>query len=249
MWTDGAFERLVGVVQELSLARTLEGVMAIVRREARQLTGADGATFVLRDGGHCYYAEEDAVAPLWKGRRFPMETCVSGWVMAHRRPAVIADVYADERVLVEAYRPTFVKSLVLVPIRTMDPIGAIGNYWAVRRQPAPREVQLLQALADSTAVALENVHVYEELEQRVQGRTAQLQHTVDELTQALREIRTLRGLIPICAQCKKVRDDGGYWHRLEQYLTAHTGAEFSHGLCPHCATELYGEEAADEMMR
>src|SRR6185295_14546093 len=65
-----AVTRLVDAVQELSLARDLESIMAVVRRTARQLTGADGATFVLKDGDMCHYADEDAVAPLWKGQRF-----------------------------------------------------------------------------------------------------------------------------------------------------------------------------------
>ncbi|MBI2969277.1 MAG: histidine kinase, partial [Gammaproteobacteria bacterium] len=58
------FERLVGVIQELSLARTLDRVMEVVRHAARELTGADGATFILRDGDLCFYADEDAVSPL-----------------------------------------------------------------------------------------------------------------------------------------------------------------------------------------
>ena len=57
-------ERLVGAVQELSLARDIESIMAIVRRVARELCGADGATFVLRDDGKCFYADEDAISPL-----------------------------------------------------------------------------------------------------------------------------------------------------------------------------------------
>jgi GAF domain-containing protein len=232
---------LVTVVQELSLARSLDAVMQIVRQKARQLTGADGATFVLREGELCYYADEDAIAPLWKGRRFPLDICISGWVMLNRQPAVISDVYADPRIPADAYRPTFVQSLVMVPIRTIAPIGAIGNYWAEQRPPAPQEVKLLQALADSTAVALENVQVYQELEQRVRSRTAQLQQSVDQLRQALREIKTLRGLIPICAHCKSIRDDAGYWHRLERYLTLHTEAEFSHGICSDCLAQHYGD--------
>lgn len=60
-------EHLVGVVQELSQARDVEAVTAIVRQAARDLTGADGATFVLRDGDMCYYAEENAISPLWQG--------------------------------------------------------------------------------------------------------------------------------------------------------------------------------------
>jgi PAS domain S-box-containing protein len=57
---------------------------------------------------------------------------------------------------------------------------------------------------------------------------------IDDLTSALESIRTLKGLIPICASCKKIRDDRGYWNRLEEYLEAQTGAVFSHGLCPEC---------------
>ena len=60
-------ERLIGAVQELSLARDLATIQRIVRAAARELTGADGATFVLRDNGYCYYADENAISPLWKG--------------------------------------------------------------------------------------------------------------------------------------------------------------------------------------
>jgi GAF domain-containing protein len=123
-------ERLVAVVQELSMARELPTVMAIVRRAARELTGADGATFVLREADHCYYADEDAIQPLWKGQRFPMAACVSGWVMLNRQAAVIEDIASDSRVPIDAYRQTFVRSLAMVPIRAAAPIGAIGNYWA-----------------------------------------------------------------------------------------------------------------------
>src|SRR5436190_887347 len=109
----------------------------------------------------------------------------------NRQPVVIPDIYVDPRIPTAAYRPTFVNSLVMVPIRTIAPLGAIGNYWAERRQPTQREVRLLQTLADTTAVALENVQVYQELEQRVQSRTAELQRANDELRSALNRIQRL----------------------------------------------------------
>jgi PAS domain S-box-containing protein len=59
------------------------------------------------------------------------------------------------------------------------------------------------------------------------------------LQQALDEVRTLRGIVPICANCKKIRDDKGYWNQVEVYVRDHTEAEFSHGICPDCAKELY----------
>ncbi|MGE5490211.1 MAG: sensor histidine kinase [Actinomycetota bacterium] len=223
-----AMEQLVRVVQELSLARDLDAIMGIVRRAARELTGADGATFVLRDGNQCHYAEENAISPLWKGMRFPMEMCISGWVMLNRQSVVIEDIYADPRIPAEAYRPTFVKSLAMVPIRTMAPLGAIGNYWAKRYRPSPEQVRLLQLLADTTAVAMENVQVYSELEHRVAVRTAELQainsdlesfsySVAHDLRAPLRSISFLTQLIQ--KQCGEQLDDDGKAH-FEQIIGA-----------------------------
>jgi len=200
-------ERLIGAVQELSMARDLAAVQRIVRTTARALCGADGATFVLRQNGYCYYADEDAISPLWKGHRFPLETCVSGWAMLNRKPAVITDIYKDPRVPHEAYRPTFVKSLAMVPIRTLDPVGAIGNYWAELHTPRDSELRLLQALADATAVAMENVQLYQELEARVQARTAELMAANEEirnlsLTDELTGLRNRRGFFLFAEQAR-----------------------------------------------
>jgi diguanylate cyclase (GGDEF)-like protein len=176
-------QRLLQAVQELSLARGLPDVQRLVSFWARKLTGCDGATLVLRDHDECFYAEEDAIAPLWKGSRFPIESCVSGWAMVNRQPAVIPDIYRDPRIPHAIYRPTFVESLLMVPIRQLDPIGAIGNYWAHRHQPSEREISLLQALADSTSIAIEHVQIYSELEQRVRDRTAALEKANEEIRQ------------------------------------------------------------------
>ena len=62
-----------------------------------------------------------------------------------------------------------------------------------------------------------------------------------ELKEALERVRTLSGLLPICSHCKKVRDDDGYWHSVEKYITSHSEAVFSHGICPDCMVELYPE--------
>lgn len=148
---------LTSAIQQLSRSRSLEAVQRVVSQAARELCGADGATFILKDGEFCFYVDENAISPLWKGRRFPLESCISGWVMQHKEPAVVEDVYKDRRIPIDAYRPTFVKSLVVVPIRTDDPLGAIGNYWAVPKTVNGAEVRLLQALADSTAIAIELV--------------------------------------------------------------------------------------------
>lgn len=64
---------------------------------------------------------------------------------------------------------------------------------------------------------------------------------ISQLQDALARIKTLRGLIPICAGCKKIRDDRGYWHQVERYITEHSEAEFSHGMCPECIKRYYPE--------
>lgn len=63
-----------------------------------------------------------------------------------------------------------------------------------------------------------------------------------ELREALDEINTLRGTLPICSHCKSIRDDAGYWNRIEEYLEQHSMIGFTHGLCPDCEDSLYGEE-------
>jgi signal transduction histidine kinase len=161
-------------VQDLSAARDLGDVTRTVRRAARELGSADGATFILRDGSQCHYVDEDAIGPLWKGQRFPLENCVSGWSMLHRAGAVIPDIERDPRVPIEAYRSTFVRSMAMVPIRIADPIGAIGIYWSSHHEASEEEVQAFQSLANAAAVAMENVRLIEDLDRRVQERTRDL---------------------------------------------------------------------------
>lgn len=142
----------------------------MVRGRARALSGADGITVVLRDGDFCHYLDEDAIGPLWKGRRFPLETCISGWAMLNGKTAVIPDIYVDDRIPHDAYRPTFVKSLVMTPVRAQDPLAAIGAYWRDNRTPTAHEVESLDAIARATATALENVRLLNSLESAVVSR-------------------------------------------------------------------------------
>lgn len=188
-------QKLAQVVQELSLARSLEAIMKIVRHEARVLTGADGATFVLRDFDHCHYADEEAIGPLWKGQKFPMSICISGWVLLHGRSVMIEDVFADSRIPADVYRQTFVKSMAMMPIRSVDPIGAIGVYWAKEHVCSPAEMELLKALADTVSVAIENVQLYESLEQKVYGLDAANRMKDEFLMTLSHELRTPLNMI------------------------------------------------------
>ena len=65
---------------------------------------------------------------------------------------------------------------------------------------------------------------------------------ISELSEALEKVKVLSGLMPICAKCKKIRDDKGYWNNLESYIEKYSEASFSHGLCPECSDEMYGDQ-------
>jgi PAS domain S-box-containing protein len=66
------------------------------------------------------------------------------------------------------------------------------------------------------------------------------------LQRALDEVKTLRGIVPICANCKKIRDDKGYWNQVERYISEHSEAKFSHSICPECLNKLYPEFVGEE---
>ncbi|MEU8226880.1 GAF domain-containing protein [Kribbella sp. NPDC048915] len=146
-------ERLVA----LEAAISLEEVGKIVRTEARRRAGAQGATFVLREGDRCFYADEDAIAPLWKGQRFPITACISGWAMLNDETAVIPDIAVDDRIPIAAYRPTFVRSLAMVPVGSPAPVAAIGAYWSRRYQASPDQIGALEDLAAQTGEAIRRI--------------------------------------------------------------------------------------------
>ena len=75
----------------------------------------------------------------------------------------------------------------------------------------------------------------------------ELQQKNAELQEALDQVKVLSGLLPMCASCKNIRDDKGYWQSVESYVSAHSEATFTHGLCPACVRRLY-PEIADEVL-
>jgi len=75
---------------------------------------------------------------------------------------------------------------------------------------------------------------------------AEREKLLRELQDAVAQIKTLSGLLPICASCKKIRDDGGYWHQVEVYIQRHSHAAFTHGFCPDCIKRLYPDYAPEE---
>ena len=78
-------------------------------------------------------------------------------------------------------------------------------------------------------------------------KNVELSEMNDQLRDAFAQVKTLQGMLPICASCKKVRDDDGYWKQIESYISEHSDAEFTHGICPECMIKLYGKDFSQEL--
>jgi hypothetical protein len=98
-----------------------------------------------------------------------------------------------------------------------------------------KDLQLAEHIGMQIAGAIANAQLFAERKKM----EAEREKLVGELQKTLSEVKTLKGIIPICASCKKIRDDQGYWKQVESYVRDHTEAEFSHGICPECRKTLY----------
>lgn len=198
---------LIPILNHLSSCDDLAGIMTVIKTAARRVTGADGITVVLRDKDQCHYADEDAISPLWKGKRFPMSACISGWCMIHRQQVVIADIYADARIPHDAYRPTFVKSLAMTPIRSENPIGAIGAYWATQHPATKDELAILQALGDAAATAMQNVQLIQALKDSNRRKDEFLSMLAHELRNPLGPVRNAIHILKMHGNTPEASDE------------------------------------------
>ncbi|WP_443747345.1 sensor histidine kinase [Asticcacaulis solisilvae] len=215
-WYAAAMEQLVPVVEVLSHARTIDAVAGVVTDFARRIAESDGATFILRedgDMGHC--VAESAETPQFTGRRFPLESGMTGRVILSGEPVIIGDINNHPWVKPGTYDPEVLTSLAIVPIRRTAPIGAVCIYWRGRSHvPTTEALGVLQALADVTSVAWENVRLVGDLEDKIRRLESQQAHineqreTLEVFTHALahdlREpVRTVRAFTDM------IVEDGG----------------------------------------
>lgn len=96
-------------------------------------------------------------------------------------------------------------------------------------------LNLTLSITDVCGLAIENARKH----QAIKNAENKLRLEKAKLEQALAQVKTLSGLLPICSHCKKIRDDQGYWNQIEKYVGEHSNAQFSHGICPECAKKFY----------
>ena len=159
--------------------------------------------------------------PGWDG----IETIQRIWEVTPDSQVVICTAYADY-----SWENIYSK------------FGSTDNLVFLRKPFDHTEVrQLASALTKKWNYAAMSQLKMSELEKMVKEQTRSLAETVKELQDALANIKTLKGLLPICASCKKIRNDKGFWDSVETYVAAHTDASFSHGFCPSCIAKMYPE--------
>ncbi|MBN2681919.1 MAG: PAS domain S-box protein [Bacteroidales bacterium] len=162
---------LFAVANQLTIAQTQYEVIQIIKKSARALCSADGVTIVMRNQDQCHYIDEDAISPLWKGKLFPMDVCISGWCMKNKKNVNIEDITIDSRIPQDIYRKTFVKSMLMTPIRKTEPLGAIGVYWKDIHKVTPSEIELLETLSSMTDSVLDAIESKEKYRLLVENQT------------------------------------------------------------------------------
>ena len=94
---------------------------------------------------------------------------------------------------------------------------------------------------DVTGTPVKITGIIQDITERKQAEKER-EDLIKQLQEALKDVKTLSGLLPICAHCKKIRENKGYWNQIEVYIQKHSDAQFSHGMCSECSDELYGKE-------
>ena len=143
------------------------------------------------------------------------------------------------QVLEEAKQSAAARQTVARP-EPVEP-GVFKQYSTVLVNKLEEKSLELGATLEKLQIAHERIREQNrDLERRVKERTSELEKTNIESRAALADVKQLSGLLPICAWCKKIRDDQNYWRGVEDYISHHTEAEFTHGICPDCSNKVSG---------
>ena len=157
-------------------------------------------------------------------------------------PVLKAGVAEKYRTVLKG-RPLHIKNVFFE-----DTIGGDSRYFNIRGIPLLSDgavigaIMIHEDITELKKAEEELIQYRDHLEELVTQRTAELEKTNQDLRKALSEVKSLRGILPICSYCKKIRDDKGYWNMLELYLLENAGAELTHGVCPDCYKKHFEED-------
>ncbi len=231
------------VSRDLAATLDLQRIAEQIQAAITEIVGAAGTSVWLRDAAQpdwmvCQAAFQHNQSRCLSNLRLPAGQGVAGWVAQTGEGTIIPDVAIDSRFFVGIDEQTGfdTHSLLAVPLRVREEvIGVLEVVNKTTGEFSRDDQSLVETIAASAAIAIENTWLVDALHQHA----VELERINVKLQEALDKVKTLSGLLPICSNCKKIRDDHGYWHQIEHYIHEHSEADFSHGLCAECAQKLY----------
>jgi GAF domain-containing protein len=165
-------------------------------------------------------------------RETPRDVAFCAHAILQSEPLIVRDALKDARFSDSALvtRSPHIRFYAGFPLASPEGF-TLGTLCAIDRKPrkiSPKQKTAMQALARQVMALLE------------------LRRISTRIADALEKVKTLHGLLPICAWCKRIRDDQGYWSQVEAYIHQHTGADFTHGICPECLEKQRPKKAPGE---
>jgi GAF domain-containing protein len=232
-----ANEAIEELSRALITAMSIEEVSSLVLEQAKRLTDSvhGYAGYIdIKTGylivpamagdiwGICQVEDKDAVFKEFSG--------LWGWVLKNRAPLLTNAASDDSRSSATLEGYILLRRFLSVPsIMGGILVGQIALANS-DREYTEQDLAVVERLSALYALAIQRKWEEEERERLIR-----------RLQEAIASIKTLQGMLPICASCKKIRDDKGYWTQIEEYIRDHSGTEFSHGICPECMKKLYGD--------
>jgi DNA-binding response OmpR family regulator len=233
------------VGQDLTSTHDLQRIAEKIQQAVTEIVGATGTSVWLRDQEEeewliCQVAYYQGLDQFSDGLRLRSGQGLVGWVMQTGESAIITNTSDDSRFFsgIDEQTGFQTRSLLAVPLQVRDQvIGVLEVVNKLSSEFTVNDLDLVKTIAASAAIAIDNTWLVDALHQHA----IELEASNAELKEALAKVKTLSGLLPICSNCKKIRDDKGYWQQIEIYIREHSEAEFSHGICVECAQKLYPE--------
>lgn len=168
------FDEVLTVLSDVSHIKVYDDITATLKTASKRLLHCDACSIIMRAGDDCHYIDEDSEQPLWKGMKFPLDHCITGWAIKHGSTVVIPDIYDDARVPADLYRHTPIQSLMVAPLKNQNVQGAISVYWSKHHNPSAAEIHILDTLADIASLVFDFFMLQTELEKTVSARTLEL---------------------------------------------------------------------------
>jgi len=231
-----------------SLARSLlrvddvEKIAELVTSTTLDITGSEVCFTGYTTNGANFHiigiskSREKVYEKDWDRDEICKEFEILGQALKADVPLIINDTKGTD---IRVFGDRRVKRILFIPTTTPEGETVFVMDLNPPEPYSPSHIEALEWLSSTFAQAYSRT----KLELSNAQKTKELEETVKKLQTALATVKKLHGLLPICARCKKIRDDAGYWHEVEVYIRQHSEAEFTHGLCPQCAKELYGDFA------